>query len=69
MADDAIAQAGLHFDELNKIRVLEPEIATQTNELKDECRDFLDKMAQFQKIVGGFIQLIDGVSMKLRRKN
>ena len=42
MADEALARAGLHFDELNKIRVLEPEVAQQTNELKDECKDFLD---------------------------
>ena len=45
MADDpneALAKAGLHFDELNKIRVLEPDTSQQTNELKDECKDFLD---------------------------
>jgi len=68
MADDAIAKAGLHFDELNKIRVLEPEIASQTNELKDECREFLDKMTQFQKIVSGFIQLIDSVSNEVEKE-
>ena len=44
MADEALAKAGLHFDELNKIRVLDPEVATQTNELKDECKDFLDSV-------------------------
>ena len=42
MADEALAKAGLHFDELNKIRVLEPEVNQQTNELKEECKDFLD---------------------------
>jgi len=42
MADDAIAKAGLYFDELNKIRVLEPEVAAQTNDLKDECKEFLE---------------------------
>ena len=42
MADEALAKAGLHFDELNKIRVLEPEVAQQTTELKEECKDFLD---------------------------
>ena len=42
MADEALARAGLHFDELNKIRVLEPEVSQQTNELKEECKDFLD---------------------------
>ena len=44
MADEALARAGLHFDELNKIRVLEPEIAQQTGELKEECKEFLDSM-------------------------
>lgn len=42
MADEALARAGLHFDELNKIRVLEPEIQQQTLELKEECKDFVD---------------------------
>ena len=42
MAEDAIAKAGLYFDDLHKIRVLDPEISSQTSELKDECKDFLD---------------------------
>ena len=42
MAENAIGCAGLYFDELNKIRVLEPEVAVQTTDLKDECKDFLE---------------------------
>ena len=42
MADDALAKAGLHFDELNKIRVLEPEIQQETQELKEGCKEFVD---------------------------
>ncbi len=42
MADEALAKAGLHFDELNKIRVLEPETQQQTTELKEECKEFVD---------------------------
>lgn len=42
MADEALARAGLHFDELNKIRVLEPEISQQTGELKEECKEFVE---------------------------
>ena len=34
--------AGFHFDELNKVRVLEPEIGQQTQELKEECKEFVD---------------------------
>ena len=42
MAEEALARAGLYIDELNKIRVLDPEAAQQTNELKEECKEFLD---------------------------
>jgi len=42
MADEALSRAGLHFDELNKIRVLEPEVQAQTSELKEECKEFVD---------------------------
>jgi intraflagellar transport protein 20 len=43
MAEEALSNAGLFLDELNKIRLLEPESAQQTNELKDECKDFIDR--------------------------
>lgn len=42
MAQAALGAAGLHFDELNKLRVLEPEAAQQTAQLREECRAFLD---------------------------
>jgi hypothetical protein len=40
---DSLAKSGLYFDELSKIRVLEPEVAQETNELKEECRDFVQR--------------------------
>ena len=46
-AKDILGEAGLHFDELNKLRVLDPEVTQQTIELKEECKDFVDKMGQF----------------------
>ncbi|XP_029468410.1 intraflagellar transport protein 20 homolog [Rhinatrema bivittatum] len=59
MAKDILGDAGLHFDELNKLRILDPDAAQQTTELKEECREFVDKIGQFQKIVGGLIELVD----------
>nr|XP_033777519.1 intraflagellar transport protein 20 homolog [Geotrypetes seraphini]XP_033777520.1 intraflagellar transport protein 20 homolog [Geotrypetes seraphini] len=59
MAKDILGDAGLHFDELNKLRILDPDVAQQTTELKEECREFVDKIGQFQKIVGGLIELVD----------
>ncbi|XP_072325870.1 intraflagellar transport protein 20 homolog isoform X2 [Scyliorhinus torazame] len=59
MAMEALGEAGLHFDELNKLRVLDPEVAQNTTELKEECKDFVEKIGQFQKIVGGLIEIVD----------
>lgn len=42
MAKDPLADAGLHFDELNKLRVLDPDVSQKTTELKEECKDFVD---------------------------
>ena len=33
---------GFYFDELSKVRVIEPDTAEQTQELKDECKEFVD---------------------------
>ncbi|XP_020666376.1 intraflagellar transport protein 20 homolog [Pogona vitticeps] len=62
MAQEILGEAGLHFDELNKLRVLDPEVAQQTVELKEECRVFVDKIAEFKKIVGSLIELVDQLS-------
>ncbi|XP_054566758.1 intraflagellar transport protein 20 homolog [Eptesicus fuscus] len=57
MDKDILGEAGLHFDELNKLRVLDPEVI-QTIELKEECKGFMDKIGQFQKTVG-LLELVD----------
>ncbi|XP_055863096.1 intraflagellar transport protein 20 homolog isoform X2 [Biomphalaria glabrata] len=68
MADEALARAGLHFDEFNKIRVLEPEVAQQTKELKEECKEFVEKIGDFQKIVGTFIDMVDSVAKEVEKE-
>ncbi|KAI8504982.1 Intraflagellar transport protein 20 [Branchiostoma belcheri] len=68
MADEALGKAGLHFDELNKIRVLDPEVSTTTTELKEECKDFVDKIAEFQKIVGSFIEMVDKLAKEVEKE-
>lgn len=92
MANDPLAEAGFYFDELNKLRVLEPDVSHKTSELKEECKEFVDskcagfswpcytepifpdsmnsavcknvfaEIGQFQKIVGGLIELVDGLA-------
>uniref|UniRef100_A0A8C6R457 Uncharacterized protein n=1 Tax=Nannospalax galili TaxID=1026970 RepID=A0A8C6R457_NANGA len=50
MAKDILGEAGLHFGELKKLWILDPEVTQQTTDLK--CKDFVDK------IVGGLIKLV-----------
>uniref|UniRef100_A0A8V1AKU1 Intraflagellar transport 20 n=1 Tax=Gallus gallus TaxID=9031 RepID=A0A8V1AKU1_CHICK len=59
MAQAALGSAGLHFDELNKLRVLDPDVAQQTAQLREECKAFVDKIVEFQKTVGSLIELVD----------
>lgn len=41
MTSESLSKTGLFFDELNRIRVWEPDAAQRTNDLKDECKDFV----------------------------
>lgn len=67
-AEDALSRSGLHFDDLNKLRVLDPDAAQQTVELKDECREFVSKIAEFQKLVGSFIDITDNLSKDVEKE-
>lgn len=33
---------GFHYDELSKIKVIDPTVAEKTTELKEECKEFVD---------------------------
>lgn len=48
MAKDPLAEAGFYFDELNKLRVLEPDVSQRTSELKEECKEFVDSKQENQ---------------------
>ncbi|XP_060799918.1 intraflagellar transport protein 20 homolog [Neoarius graeffei] len=68
MAQDPLADAGLHFDELNKLRVLDPDVSQKTTELKEECQDFVDKVGQFQKTVGGLVEMVDELAKEAEKE-
>ena len=42
---------GFYYDELSKIRALDPEIAGRTQELKDECREFVDSESTYNILI------------------
>lgn len=54
-----LAAKGLYVDEIQKIRVMDPDMADQTKNLKEECGGFVEQMQDFQAMADAFIQLTD----------
>jgi len=67
-SEDPLVNAGLYFDELNKLRVLEPEVSQSTGELKDECHEFVSKITDFQKLVGSFITMTNNLAKEVEKE-
>ncbi|XP_049602676.1 intraflagellar transport protein 20 homolog isoform X2 [Syngnathus scovelli] len=59
MAQDLIEEEGIIFDEFHKLRALEPDVSQKTSDLKEECKEFVEKIGQFQGKVGSLIELVD----------
>jgi len=55
----------ISFDELNRIRILDPEHFKQTEALADECTQFTDKIGAFSKTVGALTEILSTQSEKI----
>lgn len=42
MAKDPLAEAGLYFDEVSGLQILDPDVRQKSLELKEECKIFID---------------------------
>ncbi|XP_076161506.1 intraflagellar transport 20 isoform X1 [Ptiloglossa arizonensis] len=65
---DSLAKYGIYIDDLSKIRILEPEVANQTNKLKEECRNFISKITEFQTNSDEFIEVIDRLANEVEKE-
>nr|XP_023028719.1 intraflagellar transport protein 20 homolog [Leptinotarsa decemlineata] len=55
---DSLALAGIYFDEVDRICILKPEVSKSTNDLKEECYIYTEKIDEFQKIASKFITMV-----------
>ncbi|KAH8855710.1 Intraflagellar transport protein 20 like [Schistosoma japonicum] len=62
---ESLAQDGLYIDDFYKLRIVDPKIAQETNELKEECEKYLMKMADFKVISSEILNLISFVAEKV----
>ncbi|KAK4876157.1 hypothetical protein RN001_012579 [Aquatica leii] len=63
-----LSKLGIYFDEVDKIRVLEPEICNQTNELKEQSKIYIEKINEFQKISDTFILLTSNLANEIEKR-
>lgn len=61
-------KAGLNIDELNNLRLLEPDVQQQSSELRDSCNEFTYKIESFHKIVTSLIEVVDNVSKEVEKE-
>jgi len=50
LASDALDRIGVHLDDINALRLLDPDIAERTNELKNELFQFVDSKSSLRCI-------------------
>ena len=52
---------GLHVDDLQKLRILEPELGNDTERMKEECGSFIENITEFRKMADDLIDITDKV--------
>ncbi|CAF2993925.1 unnamed protein product [Rotaria sp. Silwood2] len=65
MVEEALSNFGLFIDDENKIRLIDPERVTDSAELRDECKDFIDNVLEFKKIVDTLIEKTEEYSKQV----
>jgi len=62
---EQLTEKGLHLDDLQRLRVLEPDATEQAKDLKDECENLTQQMDEFRKMTDTFISLTDQVGKQV----
>ncbi|XP_077510142.1 intraflagellar transport 20 isoform X1 [Amblyomma americanum] len=68
MANEVFLRAGIYVDELNKIRIADPDATRQTQELKDGCHKFIERMTEFQSVVDKYIAISDKLAAEVEQE-
>ncbi|VDO62280.1 unnamed protein product [Heligmosomoides polygyrus] len=60
MADEEVlSKAGIHIDDMNRIRLLNPEISDTLSDLRTEGRSFAAQMTSFRSTTEGLIKAFE----------
>uniref|UniRef100_A0A1B0CJ22 Intraflagellar transport protein 20 n=1 Tax=Lutzomyia longipalpis TaxID=7200 RepID=A0A1B0CJ22_LUTLO len=65
---EELAKVGLYIDDLYLLRVIEPEIANETNDLKHDCTTYSDKLQEFQTLIQSFLRVTDEFGAEVEKE-
>ncbi|XP_055697039.1 intraflagellar transport protein 20 homolog [Phlebotomus papatasi] len=65
---EELAKVGLYIDDLYLLRVIEPEIANETNDLRHDCTSYSDKLQDFQTLIQSFIRVAEDFGAEVERE-
>ncbi|XP_037923047.1 intraflagellar transport protein 20 homolog [Hermetia illucens] len=65
---EELQKAGLYIDDIYYLRVLDPKIATETNDLKEECNEYAEKLQNFKRIAADFLQTAENYSKDVEQE-
>lgn len=66
--EDGDEFSGLYFDDVQTLRVLDPEVEHQTTELKEECKEFLEKSEDFRQLVSDVLKLTAALAEEVEQE-
>ncbi|XP_055533563.1 intraflagellar transport protein 20 homolog isoform X3 [Wyeomyia smithii] len=62
---EELGSSGIYIDDLYSLRVIDPDVANETHELKDECEKFTDKLKEFRQIIDQFASIVEIFSVEV----
>ncbi|KAM9858199.1 intraflagellar transport protein 20 homolog [Aulostomus maculatus] len=68
MATGTSAKEWFYIDKLRHLRILEPEIRQKPSELTVKCKEFLDKMKQFEQTEGGLTERLEELGKEVEKE-
>ncbi|CAK1545305.1 unnamed protein product [Leptosia nina] len=55
---DELEKAFLYYDDINKIRVLDNNVIKETEDLKNNCKDYETKVQDFSKLINSLLEVM-----------
>ncbi|KAK9881769.1 hypothetical protein WA026_017287 [Henosepilachna vigintioctopunctata] len=63
-----VTRYGIYFNEVDKICIVEPDVAKQTCDLKEECKIYTEKIEEFRRISTKFMSIVEELGKEVENE-